>query len=103
MVVYAVIMSGGKGPRLWPMSRSSNPKQLIKLVDNQSLFQKTLERIKPLSEPRNTIIVAGENLVPKLLEQAPGIPSQNFIVEPEGKGTAPCIGLAAIHVLHRDT
>ena len=102
MAIYAVIMAGGKGTRLWPISRSNNPKQLIKLVDNQSLFQKTLERLKPLFEPDNTLVVAGEELVPKLREQAAGIPSQNFIVEPIGRGTAPCIGLAAIHVLHRD-
>ena len=102
MAVYAVIMAGGTGTRLWPMSRRRTPKQLIPLIDDRSLYQGTISRIRPLIEPENTFVVAGADLVPKLAEQSPGIPVKNFIVEPQGKGTAPCIGLAAIHIMSRD-
>ena len=102
MAVYAVVMAGGTGTRLWPVSRSDNPKQLIKLMGGQSLFQVTLERLEPIFKPENTLVVAGPGLVPKLRGQAPDVPSRNFIVEPVGRGTAPCIGLAAVHVLKRD-
>src|SRR4030042_1093757 len=102
MTGYAVVMAGGKGTRLWPVSKSGNPKQLIRLFDHQSLFEKTLERLKPVFEPQNTLKVAKKELVPRLQGQAPGIPSGNFIVEPVGRGTAPCIGVAAIPVQHRD-
>lgn len=102
MVEYAVVMAGGVGTRLWPLSREGNPKQLLRLVGGRSLFQLTLERLKPIFSPEHTLIVTGGALLPGLREQAPEIPGENFIVEPSGRGTAPCIGLAAVHVMHRD-
>lgn len=100
---YALIMAGGAGTRLWPLSREDRPKPLIKLVDRErSMFQIAVERLDPLFPPERVLVVANATLTPQLQAQAPAIPPENFIVEPSGRNTAPAIGLAAVHALHRD-
>jgi len=101
MQVYAVIMAGGIGTRLWPISRRDNPKQIVNILGETSLYQNTLKRIEPLIRAENIIVVAGEELLPKLMVQSPNIPHNNYIIEPEGRGTAPCIGLAGVHIMSR--
>jgi mannose-1-phosphate guanylyltransferase len=98
MDVYAVIMAGGAGTRLWPLSTKEKPKQVHKLVGENTLFQDAVHRVKSLVGLDNIFIVAGAGHVPELKLQEPDIPNENFIVEPSGMGTAPCIGLAAIHL-----
>ena len=102
MISYAVIMAGGAGTRLWPLSRRDKPKQLHVLTGERTMFQESVDRLLPLFSYDRILIVTGQELVTKLSEQVPEIPSENFIIEPEGRGTAPCIGLAAIHVEARD-
>ena len=102
MASYAVIMAGGVGTRLWPLSRRDKPKQLHVLTSERTMFQESVDRLLPLFGYDRILVVTGEALVSKLSEQVPEIPSENFIIEPEGRGTAPCIGLAAIHVEARD-
>jgi len=99
---YAVIMAGGAGTRLWPISRERLPKTALALYSNQSMFQITVERLAPLFSPQQIIVVAGAEHVAVLAEQVPEIPAENYILEPEGRGTAPAIALAAIHIITRD-
>lgn len=103
MEVYAVIMAGGTGTRLWPLSTKEKPKQTHRLLGDNTLFQEAVQRIKPLIELDHILVVAGSRHVAELRRQEPGIPEANFIVEPTGMGTAPCIGLAAAHIAWRDS
>jgi mannose-1-phosphate guanylyltransferase len=99
---YAVIMAGGSGTRLWPLSRNVTPKQSLRLVGTRTMFQHAVDRLAPLFPAEQIFVVTRADHVSILKEQAPEIPPGNFIVEPEGRGTAPAIGLAAIHLKHRD-
>ncbi len=101
-VFYAVIMAGGSGTRLWPMSRRIRPKQSLKLIGERTLFQQAVDRLNPLFSPARIIVVTKSDLVPLLRDQSPELPAVNFIVEPEGRGTAPALGLAAVHLKRRD-
>lgn len=102
MAYYALIMAGGGGTRLWPLSRRSQPKQALELVGERTMFQHAVDRVAPLFGPQGILVVTGEEYVEQLREQAPDIPPENFVVEPMGRGTAPAIGLGGIHILRRD-
>jgi mannose-1-phosphate guanylyltransferase len=97
---YAVIMAGGGGTRLWPISRKDRPKQLLPLIAEESLFQATVKRLEGLFPADHIFVVTVGDQAPQLKSQAPGIPAGNFLVEPYPRGTASVIGLAAA-VLHR--
>ena len=100
---YALIMAGGAGTRLWPLSRKSRPKPLLALLEEErSMFQISVERLYPLFTPEQILVVANAELTPQLQEQAPDLPPENFLIEPSGRDTAPAVGLGAIHVHHRD-
>lgn len=99
---YAVIMAGGRGERFWPESRTAKPKQFLTLVGDRSLIQQSYDRILPLIPAENIFIVLGKQHLALAKAQLPEIPPENFLVEPEGRNTAPCIGLAAIHIRRRD-
>jgi mannose-1-phosphate guanylyltransferase len=97
---FAVIMAGGGGTRLWPISRKDRPKQLLPLIAEESLFQATVKRLDGLFPADHIFVVTVGDQVQLLKNQAPGIPEGNFLVEPFPRGTASVIGLAAA-VLHR--
>lgn len=99
---YVVIMAGGGGTRLWPLSRRDRPKQSLRLVGTDTLFQMAVERLLPLIPPDRILVVTVAEQVRQLREQCPSIPLANYIVEPSGKGTASVAGLAAIQLLHRN-
>jgi len=99
---YAVIMAGGSGTRLWPLSRRDYPKQALKLVGEKTMFQYAVERIRSIFPPERILVVTLARHASILMEQVPELPAQNFILEPEGRGTAPAIGLAAIHLANHD-
>ncbi|HYA15041.1 MAG TPA: mannose-1-phosphate guanylyltransferase [Syntrophales bacterium] len=99
--MYAVIMAGGKGTRFWPKSRESMPKHLLDIVSEKTIIQETIERIIPLIPAENILIVTGASHAEELMRQVPHIPEENIIIEPLGRNTAPCIGLAALYVKHK--
>ena len=94
---YAVILAGGVGSRFWPLSRSLEPKQFLCLVTTNSLFQDTLNRIKSTIHPENIFIVTSQLYFPEIFSYTSEfkIPRSNIIFEPEGKNTAPSIGIAS--------
>lgn len=99
MKVTAVIMAGGKGERFWPRSRKSLPKQFLNLTDDgKTMIQLTIERLKSLVSIDDTYIVTNKDYKHLILEQIKGIPEENILLEPIAKNTAPCIGLAAMHI-----
>jgi len=102
MATYAIIMAGGVGTRFWPRSREKNPKQFLNIIGDQSLIQQTYHRILPLIPKENILFVINQIHFNPLKRQLPDIPEENILLEPIGKNTAPCIGLASLHIKRRD-
>ena len=99
MKITAVIMAGGKGERFWPRSRKHLPKQFLSLTpDGKTMIQHTVERISPLVDIEDVFVVTNKDYETLVLEQLEGIPKENVLLEPMAKNTAPCIGLAAVHI-----
>lgn len=99
---YAMIMAGGGGTRLWPMSRSDTPKQLLPLIEEQSMFRSSIERLLPLFPPERIYVVAGRRYMEALRKNAPEIPARNFIAEPYGKDNGPAAALGISVIMKRD-
>jgi len=95
-------MAGGGGTRLWPISRRERPKQLLPLIGKETLFQSTIRRLDQLFPPANILVVTAEVQAREMQEQAPEIPMQNYLIEPEPRGTASVVGLAAAHLQAHD-
>jgi mannose-1-phosphate guanylyltransferase len=100
--VFCVIMAGGKGTRFWPLSRSQRPKQLLKILSSKTLARETVDRVLPLSGPKQTLVVTVAEQLDGLTEELRMLPPTNFLAEPEGRNTAPCIALAALEVVARN-
>ncbi|GAC1315514.1 MAG: mannose-1-phosphate guanylyltransferase [Chloroflexota bacterium] len=98
---HVVILAGGEGTRLWPLSRSKRPKQLLQLNGNRSLIQQTVDRLLPLVSPERVLIVTEATHAHELHAQLPELPSSSIIVEPTRRGTAAALLLAALHVQQR--
>ncbi len=92
---YAVIMAGGTGKRLWPLSRKKRPKQVLKLLDGQTLLRRCFERLSPIFDTRNIIILTNAGYADLVRENLPELPFNNVIAEPAVRDTAGTIGLAA--------
>ena len=99
---YAVIMAGGGGTRLWPLSRQNKPKQLLPLIGQETLFQSTVQRLENLFPPEHIFVVTMEEQAREMREQVPSLPEENYIMEPAARGTASVAGLAATILQKRD-
>ena len=100
--MYSLIMAGGIGKRFWPRSRRSKPKQLLDIVSSASMLRLTYDRLKNISEEKKIYAVANPGLKESILEELQEMPTSNYITEPCGKNTAPCIGLSAAIIAERD-
>ena len=100
---YIVIMAGGIGSRFWPVSTHQKPKQFIDILGiGRSLLQMTYDRVLPLVEPSNIIIMTHTDYAGLVSEQLPDLPVGNILCEPSRNNTAPCIAFAALHIQARD-
>ena len=100
--VYAILLAGGTGTRLWPVSRQLYPKQLVKFIGDDSLVQSTIKRLSPVLDPQNVRIVCGEQHFHETARHMQDIGMQadgKIICEPSGRNTAPAILLAVLHTL----
>ncbi|MBI1826823.1 MAG: mannose-1-phosphate guanylyltransferase [Planctomycetes bacterium] len=97
---HAVIMAGGVGTRLWPLSRRNRPKQMVKLVGGISLLRQSYERIATMLPPEQIHVITNRRHMQTIKAELPEIPEQNLYGEPAGRDTANAVGLAAA-ILHR--
>lgn len=89
-------MAGGRGERFWPVSVPERPKQFLQLTGNGTLLQQTVNRLAQVVPLQDVFVVTGEQFLDVAQDQLPELPAKNFIPEPVGRDTAPCIGLAAV-------
>jgi len=103
--LYPVIMAGGSGTRFWPLSRQLFPKQLLRIMGDETLIQQTMRRVVCASTPNRVIIstnpAQAESIRVQLNEWKDAL-TDNFVLEPEGRNTAPAIALVALELLRRD-
>ena len=100
--MYASILAGGAGTRLWPLSTKDNPKQFLRIPGPRTMLQETVERVGPLVPlDRLYIVTSGEYSEP-VAQQLPALPREHIVAEPSGRGTAASIGLAAALIVARD-
>jgi len=92
---YAVIMAGGTGKRLWPLSRKKRPKQVLKLLEGQTLLRNCFDRLVPIFDQRNILVQTNAEYVDIVRDNLPDMFSDNIIAEPAVRDTAGAIGLAA--------
>jgi len=100
--MFSIIIAGGEGSRLWPLSTPENPKPLLKVFNNKSLLELTIERLLSITSKEKIFIVITQKIENKLKGILTSFPSENIITEPEGRNTAPCIALAARRVFDKD-
>jgi mannose-1-phosphate guanylyltransferase len=99
---YALIMAGGSGTRLWPMSRGDRPKQLIPFLEGRSLLQSAFDRLEGLIERENRYVCAGRRHEQTILAETPGLKRRNFFGEPVGRDTLNAVGLSAAVLAAKD-
>lgn len=102
MKLFPVIMAGGSGTRFWPLSRRDRPKQFLALAGDTSLLRATVDRLPPLARVESTFVVCGPSHAPSVRRLVPRLPKGNVVIEPCARNTAPCVGLAALHVAARE-
>lgn len=95
-MLCALIMAGGKGTRFWPLSTEEKPKQFLKLINEKTMIQTTVDRIKTIIPIERIFICTSKKYLKLIKEQLPDIPLRNVILEPESRNTAPCITLASL-------
>lgn len=100
---YCIIMAGGAGTRLWPVSRTEYPKQFLEVAGTgKSFVRLTYDRFARFIPEENIIIVTSQKYRDLLKEQIPGLDSRNLLIEPYSRNTAPCIAYATYSILKRN-
>jgi len=102
MKLYAVIMAGGVGSRFWPRSKKKMPKQLLKIIGEQTMIQATVHRLSGLIEKENIYVITNAIQRQEVINQLSDVPPENIIEEPFGRNTAACIGLASVIIKAKD-
>ncbi|MDO8513200.1 MAG: sugar phosphate nucleotidyltransferase [bacterium] len=100
--MHAVIMAGGSGTRLWPMSRTNFPKQLHQLMSDKSLIQETFERLKSFLPVENIYISTAEKYLTETRRHLPELPEENYIIEPIARNTGPSLAYIAAFFAAKD-
>lgn len=96
--VFAVIMAGGSGTRFWPLSRGAHPKQLVRIIGDDTMIQATVARLQPLIPPERVLVITTAALAEETRNQLPMLKPDHVIAEPVGRDTAACVALAALVV-----
>src|SRR5438874_1216429 len=100
--MYALIVAGGSGSRLWPLSRKNQPKQLLKFINNQTLLQNTYGRLRKVFSASQIFVATTAQYAPSIKQQLPKIPGNHYSIETATKDRGPAIGLAALLMSHFD-
>lgn len=99
--LFAIIMAGGAGTRLWPASRAARPKQFLRIAGQVSLIEATRARLAELLPPERILVVGDEQHAQLLREALPDLPAENILTEPVGRNTLPCVTVAALEIERR--
>ena len=99
---YGVIMAGGSGKRLWPLSRKARPKQILPLLDGQSLLELAVNRLSGVFAPENIWVITNTEYAEQIATALPQLSPENIVGEPVGRDTANAIALAAEILAGRD-
>ena len=103
--LYPVILAGGSGTRFWPLSRHLYPKQLLRIIGDETLIQQTMRRVLACAKPDHVLISTNPGQADSIRVQLGEWKSElkdNYVVEPVGRNTAPAIALVAAELLRRD-
>ncbi len=101
MNIYGIIIAGGQGKRLWPLSRLLRPKPVLSIPSGQPLIRQTLLRLNKIVETRNLFVITNEEVFAPIYESIKEVSLENVISEPIGRNTAAAIGLACTHIMER--
>ena len=101
---YAVIMAGGIGSRIWPMSTSKMPKQFLDVLGNgETLLQQTFRRLSKVCPPSQILVVTNTDYKDVCVDQLPEIKKENILCEPARRNTAPCIAYASFIIQNQNS